>query len=227
MTLSPAAYDQLVGITTGTLLITAALLVWRRSLLDAVRLLAIQGFALAGLVATIGLAEAEVEPLVVAVIVVALKGVTIPVVLARGVARTGIRYENSPRLGTASSLVSVALLTTVAYLVSRPITEAASVSGEGAGPAAFAVPVGLTMVLIGFLLLATRQHALSQLIAFLVVDNGIAAVGFLTAAGVPFIVEVGVSLDVLLVVVILGVLSGRMAEIFGATDLAQMNELRD
>lgn len=227
MTLSAEAYDQLVGITTGTLLITAVLLVWRRSLLDSVRLLAVQGFALAGLVATIGLAEGDAELLVVAVIVLALKGATIPLVLARSIVATGVRHEDNPRWGTASSLVTVALLTTVAYLVSRPITEAGTAAGEVSGPAAFAVPVGLTMVLIGFLLLATRRHALSQLIAFLLLDNGIATVGFLTAAGVPFIVELGISLDVLLVVVILGVLSGRMAEIFGATDLAHMNELRD
>lgn len=228
MSLAESAATQLLALSTGTLLVTSVLFVWRRSLSAAVRLLAVQGVSLALLVATIGLAEPDGELLLVAVIILALKGVAIPLVLARGVRASGVDREDAPLLNPTAALVAVALLTTLAYLVSRPISEGTGGPGPGeAGPAAFAVPVGITMVLIGFLLLATRRRALSQLVGFLVLDNGIAAVAFLTAAGVPFVVELGVSFDVLLIALILVLLSGRMHELLGATTVDELTELRD
>lgn len=234
MHLSEAAFSQAVALSTGTLLVTSVLFVWRRSLRAAVRLLAVQGGALALLVAAIALAEREGELLVTATIVLAVKAVAIPLVLARGLRADGAAPRDEPRMNPTTGLLAVAALTTLAYLVSRPIVDAtrgvAALLAGGdaeAGPAAFAVPVGMTMVLVGFLLLVTRRRALSQMIGFLLLDNGIATVAFLTAAGVPFIVELGVSLDVLLVALILAVLSGRLAELFGAADIGRLTELRD
>lgn len=83
------------------------------------------------------------------------------------------------------------------------------------------------MVLIGFLLLVTRRRARSQLIGFLLLDNGIATIAFLTSGGVPLLLELGVSLDVLLVVLILYVFAGRMRNKFGNTDVDQLRELHD
>ena len=93
----------------------------------------------------------------------------------------------------------------LAFLVSLPMLVL------GDGPAIAAVPVGIALVLIGFLVLLTRRSALSQLIGFLILDNGIATTAFLTSGGVPLVVELGVSLDVLLVVLILRVLTARHA----------------
>jgi hydrogenase-4 component E len=109
----------------------------------------------------------------------------------------------------------------LALLVSRPILVL------GPGPAVAAVPVGVALVLYGFLVLATRRHAISQVVGFLMLDNGIATVAFLTAGGVPFVVELGASLDVLLVVLVLQVLTSRIRTEFGATDLDDLTELRD
>jgi len=232
--ISEAAFTQLVALSTGTLLVTSVLFVWRRSLAAGVRLLALQGGALALLVAAIALGEGEGELLVTAVVVLAVKGVSIPLVLRRGVLSDGATREDEPRMNPTTGLLAVALLTTLAYVVSRPIIDATTgvaallAGGDAeAGPAAFAVPVGITMVLVGFLLLVTRRRALSQMIGFLVLDNGISTVAFLTAAGVPFIVELGVSLDVLLVALILAVLSGRLAEFFGVADIGEVRELTD
>ncbi|HEX2705368.1 MAG TPA: hypothetical protein VHM65_06385 [Candidatus Lustribacter sp.] len=212
---------QSVALSTGVLLLTTVLQLWRRSFTGAIGLLAVQGAALAGLVATLGLAQAEPELGVVAVLVLAIKAGVIPLVLARTAAVTGVPREAPPRLNPTAGLLLAALLTTVAYLASR------SIIGETSSPTTRAVPVGLAMVLIGFLILLTRRQAMSQLIGFVVLDNGIAAVAFLTTGGVPLIVELGVSLDVLLVVLILRVLAGRMLRAFGATDLDDLMELRD
>jgi len=219
---------QLLALTTGVLLVTSVLLVWQRSLASAVRVLAVQGGALALLVVAIGLTEGDAELFVVAVVVLALKAIAIPLVLARAIRSSGVEREDKPLLNPTAGLVIVALLTTLAYLVSTPIVAATGGTGAGeAGPAAFSAPVGLTMVLVGFLLLTTRRRALSQVVGFLVLDNGIATVGFLTAAGVPLVVELGVSLDVLLVALILAVLSGRMGALIGQDPVSMMTELRD
>jgi hydrogenase-4 component E len=58
-------------------------------------------------------------------------------------------------------------------------------------------------------------------------DNGIAAAAFLTTAGVPLVVELGASLDLLFVVLVLQILGGRLRLAFGATDLDELRELRD
>ncbi len=94
-------------------------------------------------------------------------------------------------------------------------------------PATQAIPVGVAVVLIGLFVLATRRRALSQVVGLLLVDNGITAVAFLATAGVPLIVELGVSLDVLFAVLVLEVLTARLRTAFGATDLDELRELHD
>lgn len=213
-------YPQLIGLCTGTLLLTSALMVWRHSLLASIRLLSVQGFALAALVAVIGVEEGELEVILVSVLVLLVKGVALPWVLARETHAT-TRTDEAPRLNPTAALLTVALLTILSYVVaSRLLAGVDSVS-------AHAAPIGLAMVLIGFLLLVTRRQAGSQLIGFLVLDNGIATVAFLTSGGVPLFLELGISLDVLLVVVILYVFAGRMRSKFGNTEIDQLRKLHD
>ena len=82
-------------------------------------------------------------------------------------------------------------------------------------------------MLIALFVMATRRHAISQAAGFLMLDNGIAATAFLLTAGVPLIVELGVSLDVLFVLLVLGVLTGQLRRTFGGVDLDLLRELRD
>lgn len=218
--MSTSLYAQTVGLCAGVLLLTAVLLVWRRSLRASIRLLAVQGVALATIVAVIGVHAHDLQLLAVSALVVVLKGAALPWVLTRSEV-AGTAREDAPLLNPTAALITASLLTVLAYLVSPPL------SATPADPTTRAVPIGIALVLIGFLLLVTRRRALSQLVGFLLIDNGIAAVAFLTAGGVPLVVELGASLDVLLVVLILQVLRGRMRVKFGDTDLTELTELRD
>ena len=219
--MSDALLTQLVATTTGLLLVTAILQVWRQSLPASIRLLAVQGAALAALVLTLGLAEDEGEVVLVAMLVLALKAVAIPWALTRTAARTGVIREEAPLVNPTAGLLAATALTVLAYVVSIPIVSVVE------GPATAAVPVGLALVLIGFLVMLTRRSALSQLIGFVILDNGIAATAFLTSGGVPLVVELGVTLDVLLVVLILRVLTSRMQLAHGGIDLDDLRKLRD
>jgi hydrogenase-4 component E len=125
-------------------------------------------------------------------------------------------------VNVTASLLAAAVLTLLAYAVSRPLVRLTPGS-----PAAHAIPVGLAVALIGFFALVTRRRALSQLASFLLMDNGITAVGFLTTAPTSLIMELGISLDVLFAAAVLQVLTSRVRDTFGHADLDELQELRD
>lgn len=213
---------QLIGLTAGVILLCAVLVLWRRELSVITRVLRVQGLALAGLVALLAVEQSSLELAVVAAGVLVLRAGLLPYLLRRSLAAAGpAQRETRPLLNVAASLLAAAALTLLALAVSQPLTALAP------GPATAAIPVGVAVVLIGFFVMVTRRRAVSQLIGFLLMDNGVTAVGFLTAAGVSLVVELGVSLDVLLAVLVLGILTGRMRDAFGGTDLDELQELRD
>lgn len=212
----------MLNLAAGGLLLTAVLVLWRRELPVIVRMFALQGVALAALVAALAWDEGEPELAAVAVGFLVLRGGVVPWLLRRALAGAGpVQRESSPVINVATSLLAAAALTLLALAVSQPLVDLAPTA------ASRAVPLGIAVVLIGFLVLVTRRHAVSQLVGFLLMDNGITAVGFLTTSGIGLVVEVGVALDVLLVVLVLQVLTERMREAFGDTDLDELRELHD
>ncbi|MGH3368961.1 MAG: hypothetical protein ACRDPR_03080 [Nocardioidaceae bacterium] len=219
--MTDAVYVQLMYLVCGGLLLSSVLVLWRRELSAIVRLLVAQGILLASLAALLAVQRDSVELAVVAVGVLALKAVVVPGVLRRVLRAGGEARETEPLLNVAASILAAALLTLLAYAASRPLVRLAP-SAETQ-----AVPVGFAMVLLGFFVLVTRRRALSQIVGFLLLDNGIAATAFLLTGGVPGIVELAVSLDVLLVVLVLQVLTARLRVTFGGTDIDELRELHD
>ncbi len=196
--MSESLYVQLLYLACGALLLTAVLVLWLRELVVIIRMFALQGAALAALVGVLAAHENSGELWAVAVGVLVLRAGVLPYLLRRTLAGAGeARRETSPLVNVASSLLAAAALTLLAYAVSQPLVALAP------SAATQAIPVGVTVVLIGFFVLVTRRRALSQLVGFLLMDNGITAVGFLTTIGVGLVVELGVSLDVLLAVLVL------------------------
>ena len=214
-------YVQALNLICGGFLLCGVLMLWRRELSAIVTLLTVQGVLLAALTALLGLQETSIALYATAIGVLLLKAVAVPAVLRRVLRLTGEAREAEPLVNVTASILAAALLTLLAFAVSRPLVELAP------SPATQALPVALAVVFLGFFALATRRRALSQVVGFLLLDNGIAAVAFLATAGVPLIVELSVSLDLLLVVLVLQVLASRMRVKFGATDLSELRELRD
>ncbi|QKW38261.1 hypothetical protein HUT06_33180 [Actinomadura sp. NAK00032] len=214
-------YVQLLNASCGAFLLAGVLVLWRRDLAAIVRLFALQGAALALLIAVLGVHEGEAGVVALAAGIGALRTLLLPWLLRRALAGDGTSRETQPLVNVAASLTVAALLGLLCYAVTRPIVRLDPT------PATHAVPVALTVVLIGLFVLVTRRRAVSQIVGFLLMDNGITAVAFLTASGVPLVVELGVSLDVLLAVLVLQVLTARMRAAFGDTDLDDLRELRD
>lgn len=219
--MSQHLFGQLIATITGVLLLTAILQIWGRSLVRSIGLLAVQGAALAALVLTVGVNAGEPQVWLVTGIVLVMKSVVLPAALLRSAKLIGETRERPTSINPAVELIGAAGLTLIAYIVGVPL------AGPDPDPARQALPVGFSLVLLGFWLLMIRRSAITQLVGFLVLDNGIATVSFLASGGLPLTVELGASLDVLLVVLILGVLVVRMQRQQGHTDITELKELHD
>lgn len=219
--MSTALFAQLLYLVSGGLLLSSVLMLWRRQLSALISLLTVQGVLLAGMAALLGTQDGGLELYLVALGVLVLKAGALPIVLRRALADSGAARETQPLVNVPASLLAAALLTLLAYALSRPLVDLDPT------PTTHAVPVGIAMVLLGFFVLVTRRRALSQVAGFLLLDNGIAATAFLVTSGVPLIVDLAVSMDLLLVVLVLQVLTVRLRAAFGDTDIGELRELRD
>ncbi|UJB40202.1 hypothetical protein [Streptomyces sp. A1-5] len=233
--MSTGTYTQLLDLACGAFLLAAVVVLWRRELVAIVRTFALQGIALAAIPLLIGLHEQRWGLITVATGIGALRAGLLPYLMRRALAAltpsggeehhyeedVSEARETQPLVNVAASLLTAAALTLLAYAVARPLVAL------NPGPAARALPVGLAVVLIGLFVLATRRRALAQVVGFLLLDNGITATAFLAASGVPLIVELGVSFDVLLAVLVLQILTTRMRTAFGTTDIDDLRELHD
>jgi hydrogenase-4 component E len=219
--MSNLRYQQLLDLAVGGVLAAAMLVLWRRTLRSVVRVLAAQGVCVAAVAVLIGVHGDDIELVVVGAVIVVVKGVVVPRVLRRAVVTSGEPREIQPLVNVAASLLTAAAITLLVYATTLDVVALAP------SPTSRALPIGLAVVLIGFFVLTTRRKAVSQVVGFVLVDNGITLVALLATAGIPFVVELGASLDLLIAVVILQVLAARMQLKFGATDLDQLRELRD
>jgi hydrogenase-4 component E len=216
-----SAGAALLALTSGTILLCAALALWRRAARGIVSALRVQGFALAATAAVLGVQLHEPLLLVTAGLLVAVKGVVIPMLFGRLVRLDPASSETDPVVNVPASLVAAVVLTLVAFVATRPIVESVR------GVPITLVPFGFATVLIGFFVLVARRKAVSQMVGLLLVDNGIGLVALLLTTGVPLLIELGGTLDVLLVVVVLRVLVTRMHAQLGVLDLDSLQELRD
>jgi len=229
--MTTGTYTNLLYLAAGLELLCAVGVVWRTDLVASVRLLAVQGAALAAIPIVSGVYRDEGHLVAVGLGVLALRAGVLPWLIARLVPAVDAARpsrldldesrEPAPLVGTAVALLLTAGLTLLAYAVSRPVIELAP------GPASAAAPAALAVVGVGLLVLTTRRRAVSQLVGFLTLDNGIAALAFLLTSGVPLVVELGVSLDLLLVVVVVAALAVRIRGTFGGTDLGELRELKE
>jgi hydrogenase-4 component E len=89
------------------------------------------------------------------------------------------------------------------------------------------IPVALSTVIIGLIVLTTRNKALTQVVGYLILENGIYVFGLSQAERVPFLVELGVLLDVFTGVFIMGIVVFHINRAFDSLDSARLTELKD
>lgn len=101
-----------------------------------------------------------------------------------------------------------------------PISQAAGHSWLGAA-------AGISLLLSGLILMLTRRLAISQVVGFLVIENGIYSIALTQTRGMPLMVEMGILLDLLVAVMVAGMLIFKIQKSFEHIDIGQLTDLRD
>jgi hydrogenase-4 component E len=164
-----------------------------------------------------------VRELVVSVGALVLKGVAIPRMLLRALADLPIRREIEPIVGFRASLL-LGLIATVGsiYVSTRlPLLEVEGGSGQ------MFVAASFSTVLTGFLLLTTRMKAITQVLGYLVLENGIYIFGVLLLRATPFLVEVGVLLDLFVAIFVMGIIINHISREFTSISTEHLSALKD
>jgi hydrogenase-4 component E len=213
-------FNNLLILSAAGMLVTAYLMVGQKALFTAIRLYGAQSWLLGVIAITIALAEDRPHLFVTAALTVGLKGLLIPWFLMRVVDRIGIRREIEPFLNVPASLLICLGLTVVGYRVSTGFPEGAT------GVAHHVIGVGLSTLLIGLFLMVTRKKAVTQILALLTVENAVFLIALGITSGMPLVVELGISFDVLLAVLVLGILVHRIVDRFESMDVSRLSQLK-
>ena len=202
------------------MLVSVYLMVGQKALFTTIRLYGAQSLLLGVVAVTIAFAENRHELFVTAALTVGLKAVLIPWFLMRTIDRIGIHREIEPFLNVPASLLVSLALTVIGYRVSTGFPEGTR------GVSHHLIGVALSMLLIGLFLMVTRKKAITQILALLTVENAVFLVAVGVTSGMPLVVELGMSFDVVLAVLILGVLVHRIVDRFESMDVSRLSKLK-
>jgi hydrogenase-4 component E len=199
-------------------LIDLALLAMSR-LVTLVRIAALQGVLISALALYVG--GANPASILTATASLVLKGIVFPFMLMRAMREARINREVEPYIGlNLSIIIGLALLALSLWLGSKlplPVPVASTLI----------VPVALFTILAGLFLIVGRLKALTQIVGYLVLENGIYIFGLAISHQSPWIVELGILLDVFVAVFIMGVITYQINREFDHIDTNQLTDLKD
>lgn len=152
---------------------------------------------------------------------IGLRGIVFPALLLRALRDADVKREMEPFIGyTLSLILGVALLG-----ATIPLGRRLPIPGGVASP--LLVPVAFHTILVGLLLIVSRRKALTQVLGYLVIENGIYAFGVSLAQEAPLLVELGVLLDVFVGVFVMGIIIFHINREFDHIDVDRLSLLKD
>ena len=212
---------QLLNMCAALLLLVSFAMLSQRRVVSLVNLLALQGTLLC--VATLLLAwrTGQQHLYLSAALTLALKVVGLPWLLHRLIRRLEVYWDTEPLLDMPGTML-VGLVTVVfAFGLAQPIAELASTATRNA------IGIAVAVILLAFITMITRRKAMSQVVGFLSMENGLFFGAMSATYGMPMVVELGVALDVLVAMLVLGVFFFQIREQFDSLDLHHLESLRE
>ena len=221
----PQFGNKLITMMAALVLVLQILMVAQRSIVGNIRGFGIQSFLLASIAATIAYFNHATQVYIVAALTLVFKAIVLPLILEQLVERIQIRQEIEPFLNAPLSVIVSGLLTLVAYIVAeslhRPEQGTAQTSlGHNT------LAVALALFLIGFFMMLNRRKALTQILGLLSLENGLFLAAISLTYGMPLLIELGITFDLLVAVLVLGVLVYRIRETFDSMDVSKLSRLR-
>jgi len=218
--MNDALFSQLSTLGSSVVLLFGITLLWRRSLHAYTDAFQWQSAVLAAMFVMIGYFGHDPELYFVAAFFFTLKVFILPRYLERLEKRFGGERESQPYVNVATSLILAGLLVLLAYAVTRPLVLVSALPTRGG------LPLAMGLIFVGLFVVITRKKALTQIVGFLVMENGIALLAVLGTFGIPLIVELGVFLDVLMGFLVMQVFVYHIHGTFESIDVEQLSELK-
>ncbi len=212
---------QLINLFAAVILLLAFAMLAQRRILTLVNLFALQGLALclATLVAAVTTGHAHLYFSVALTLI--LKVLVLPLILHRLVRKLNVKSEVEALINIPTTMLVGIFLVMVAFNVALPISEFSQTITRGT------LGIALAVVMLAFLMMITRQKAITQVVGFLSMENGLFLAATSATYGMPMVVELGIALDVLVGVIILGVFFFQIRDQFDSLDIHHMERLKD
>jgi hydrogenase-4 component E len=203
------------------LTVTSVLLLGSSRLTRCIRIVAGQGILLG--VLTIAAHAQALSPRVcgLAAVIVAVKGAALPWLLSRVLRDADVRREIEPLVSYIASLLAGTLGLALCFWLSARLPLPAAPAST------LIVPVALFITLVGLFLIVSRRTALMQVLAYLVLENGIYTFGVGLVPDTPMVVELGILLDVFVAVFVMGIAIFHINREFDHIDVHRLTMLRD
>lgn len=212
---------QLINFLAAVLLLLSFAMLGQRRILSLIHLYTLQGMALVSANLILGLVTGDLHLYVSAALTLVLKVGLIPWILYRLVRELDVRADVEPLINIPTTLLIGIVLVIVAFNVASPISQIATSAARGT------LGIALACVLLSFMMMITRAKAIPQVIGFLSMENGLFFAATAATNGMPMIVELGIGLDVLVGILILGVFMFQIREQFDSLDIHHLEKLKD
>ncbi len=212
---------QLINLLGAVLLILAFAMLSQRRILSLIHLFTAQGATLALAAAVVGYVTQQPHLYVSAGLTFVLKVLVIPWLLHRIVRRLDVRWEFEGLINIPTTMLIGIVVVIFAFNLALPISKLSSSVASGT------LGIALACVLLSFLMMITRAKAVPQVIGFLAMENGLFFAATAATHGMPMLVELGIGLDVLVGVLILGVFMFQIREQFDSLDIRHLEKLKE
>jgi hydrogenase-4 component E len=212
---------QFVNLLGAMLLMLAFAMISQRRILSLIHLFTMQGATLVLSTAVVGYVTHQPHLYVSAGVTFVLKVLLIPYLLHRVIDRLGIRWDVETLINIPTTMLIGIGVVIFAFNLAMPISQLSSSLASGT------LGIALACVLLSFLMMITRAKAVPQVIGFLAMENGLFFAATSATYGMPMVVELGIALDVLIGVLILGVFMFQIREQFDSLDIRHLEKLKE
>src|SRR5688500_9172815 len=214
-------HAQLIYLFAAILLLLSFAMLAQRRVLSLIDLFAAQGLALATSTAIVAYATSQPHLYGSAGLTLVLKVIVLPWLLHRLIRKLDVKWDVEQLINIPTTMLVGIVLVVFAFNLALPISQLASTVTRAT------LGIALACVMLSFLMMITRRKAIPQVIGFLSMENGLFFAATSATYGMPMVVELGIALDVLVGMVILGVFLFQIREKFDSLDIHHLEKLKD
>ena len=219
--ISPQIGSQMVDLCSALLLLTCFAIVAQRRLSACVELFALQSVFLAATATLVAFLTGIHHIYIAAALTVVIKAIVIPRILNKVIERLNVTRELVMNVNIPAGLLICGALVILAFFITQPIIPLGFLLTRDS------LAIALAIILIGFFTMIARKKAVSQVVGFLVMENGLFLGATAAAYGMPLIVELGVFFDVLVAGLIIGIYTHRIQDAFDSVDTSKLTALKE